>query len=125
MNKQEIFDECLNKMRAQGKPGMHATKTCAYLAKDGSKCAIGILLTQEQLEKVKDYVCSVTALPKEILQERFGDLDVKERRFLADLQHAHDAAVTKAEYTDEPWLACFEQNMQDLAQYEGLVYNAL
>lgn len=53
MKKQEIFNKCLNGLRNQDWRRSRGTLSCLYQSGNGDRCAIGHLLSDEELEYVK------------------------------------------------------------------------
>lgn len=119
--KQQIFDQVARAIIAQGKPSVDDTH-CLYRAPDGSKCAAGHLIPDDEyspdMENIQaSYVggrdpaaggpISVT------LQQIVDDVGAK---FVDRLQTAHDAAAqSHSDFLGEYGLA-----MRDVARREGL-----
>lgn len=113
MNKQEIFTECLTKMRAQGAPAMEGG-SCFYRI-GGKGCAIGVLLSDEEVNALGDNNgATVGKLAKhKLLPERL----VGDNEFLSRLQLCHDGASSWSNFIEE-----FERRMKRVAKDYGLEY---
>lgn len=88
---QEIFDQVATHLIKQGKQATGADGGCAYLAKDGSMCAVGCLLTNYD-PAIEG--CIMTAQSKRLLslltESGIDVQDPQTRSLLQDLQVAHD-----------------------------------
>jgi hypothetical protein len=94
MNRQQVFDDSFTRIYKQGKRA-YSNNRCQYLAEDKSRCAVGILLTEEQAAEVpNEAIGNMHVLPtvNHYLTPIYGQIDVSEGDldFLADIQHAHD-----------------------------------
>ena len=99
---QDVFDFVVSHLRQQGKKSLLEGEACrcAYLAKDGSTCAVGcLILPEEYHESFERHGVSVLAnllkdvpgLPAVIPnRERLGGLLNAHRALLESLQSAHD-----------------------------------
>ena len=100
MNKQEIFDRAVCGVYSQGKKSISGEKfgqVCAYRGNNGLKCAIGHIITDEQIEKYKvDNSSSIDSFSEELIEVICSDDDAEE--FLIQLQDAHDAASTSLDF---------------------------
>jgi len=71
---------------------------CAYQSKDGQRCAIGHLLSNEQIVKYGQTIATSTRLLKQVYPDK--DIDVGRLVFLRLLQQAHDDAA-KGDFLNE------------------------
>lgn len=115
MKAQEIFDTVLTKLREQGKASMDGG-LCFYRNYDGSCCAVGHLLTDEEYDAAWEGK-TVAGL----INEGYGDKPFPQRLsdhpdLLMSLQLAHDSHL--GEYGMESW----EERMEDIAIEHGLNY---
>ena|ERR1700686_1536501 len=114
MEAQEIFDTVVNHLRTQGhKAKNYADIACVYRARDGSKCAGGILINDEEynpkmekhlFDKVLNY---------------YGPISLKERllphiELIMRLQSIHDTSEVK------DW----EQGFKNCAEDFNLIYTS-
>lgn len=108
MTEQEIFDAAVNGLAKQGferSVGTHNNGACAYRGEFGMKCAIGHVLSDEDLQtKNGSYEGTLRELP-ERAKHRLGIevldtevLDTPRFNFLCQLQMAHDGAVDTPTY---------------------------
>lgn len=84
MNKQQVFDTVVAHLRKQGKQAVNNDSKCVLRAPDGSKCAVGCLIPDNQ------YDPSFESHPLEavvVLVPRLRKMSVA---LLCDLQDAHD-----------------------------------
>lgn len=110
LTKQEVFNIAWKKMIAQGKKSMASgqAKTCVYESQDGSRCAIGIFATDEEIPLMENF--PVYALGRRMPQALRGF----DSLFLTDLQKAHD------ETSETFFVEDFKSNMRRLANYYNL-----
>lgn len=92
MNRQEAFDKAYKGIVTQGR-GSSNDWQCLYRGEGGAKCAVGQLLSDEQLtvHKVRNSQ-GANSLPPALLSELLPD-DPKAGTFLSELQDAHDQAT--------------------------------
>ncbi len=100
---QEIFDKAVSGIRAQGGFG-YSCGGCAYLAPNGNRCAIGMLVSEEVAAKwVKacfgSFDLSGEAMHQDLMNK---GIDPKTHfKLLQDLQDAHDNAATNTGTMEE------------------------
>ena len=102
MNKQEIFNKAYIGIIKQGKPSMTHSGTCKYEAKDGSRCAVGMLIDEAELRKtmdsfeparIADIINKVTDEDGDSVSElKLPAWVINENELLTDIQGAHDFA---------------------------------
>jgi hypothetical protein len=97
---QAAFDTATAAIIKQGKRSVSYGGTCQYRGPDGMKCAVGHLMTDEQIAR-HHISNSATAFSFKIplMQELIPGLNDQDeievaRSFLAELQDAHDLAYT-------------------------------
>lgn len=103
---QAIFDKSVQGILAQGcqswQVGDHpnaANHGCQYRGPDGLKCAIGHIISDEQMAKYKIREgVGVSGFPSALYRELNPDEEDagKTRIFLISLQHAHDNVQAKS-----------------------------
>ena len=109
--RQEIFDIACKGLLTQMKKSEGAEK-CLYRGPDGTKCAIGFLISDETAADFNE--SSVGSLPFRVIQNEIGLSGTRDNLyFLADLQAVHDSGEP------EEW----EGLLKALATKEGLVFN--
>lgn len=114
---QRIYEYALKHVRKQGKPAMNGNG-CVYRACDGSQCAVGALLTDEQIATAGiGNGNSVAGHPEKFKALIGADRTGEKLRLLKALQGAHDNANH-----GEDFLRDFEWAMQDTAKKFGLRY---
>lgn len=89
--------------------------TCAYRGENGKKCAVGLLLTDEEVRLVGNNT-AVNAIPHRFpsvnLNERVEGLDVRD---LTSIQFVHDSLAWKPEWDADAFierlknLSCFKE----------------
>lgn len=103
---QVIFDTVVVRMLAQGKSSyIEVQKACAYESPDGSKCAVGLLLSTEEQNEVIARGCNYNGLNDLINSLKYIDYTSNEAfHLLRHLQNIHDDA--RAHNNDpEKWRA--------------------
>lgn len=92
MNRQEAFDKAYKGIVAQGR-GSSNDWQCLYRGDGGTKCAVGQLLSDEQITRygIRNSQ-GVSELAPELLDELLP-CDSKAGVFLSELQDAHDQAT--------------------------------
>lgn len=119
---QAIYDKVHAAIVAQGKGSMNGS-SCVYRAHNGSKCAVGHLLSNEQMTK---YNISESMMPPSFSPELLQELAPGARendivRFLNKLQSAHDEAAFSSEHDPSAFLSKFKEEMNTVADTFGLV----
>lgn len=96
---QTIFDMATAGVMAQGMPSLGSTSCgatiCMYRGNGGMKCAIGHVLSDDQMAKYNIAEDSNPyVFPSELLNELLpGHDENTQKTFLAELQSAHDEAM--------------------------------
>lgn len=118
--KQELFDNALFGIRAQGYERGYSASTglCQYRGDNGTKCAIGYSIADDNYDPQYDngdgdalgaFAAALGAEP-----------DDEMTQFMFHLQHCHDAgAPARALLAD-----VFEARMRGFAERNGLIYTA-
>lgn len=90
MTIQEAFDRCWNWFVVQGKPrSVNRQGTCRLRGPDGNKCAVGVLISDEDYSDRLDNAGPIQ-LAMGIYKIQVPSLNGLSLDFLADLQTAHD-----------------------------------
>ncbi len=88
MNAQEIFDTVAVHLIKQGKPAVaHSGQACAYKTADGLRCAVGVLISDEEYEDKMEGKSVYTLLGNH--KEKLARL-IEHENLLATLQNNHD-----------------------------------
>lgn len=93
MNRQEAFEKAYKGIVAQGCAARSPHGACLYRGPGNTKCAIGHLLTDEQI--VKHNIpegLGASFLPRSLLEELLPG-DIGAPMFFGDLQSVHDGAA--------------------------------
>ena len=122
MKLQQIYDEMMDKMRAQGKKATDSYGMCQYQTPEGLHCVVGCMLPDSLLSGREDDMRgkSVGFLPADILDyltETLAEGDREALNFYRHCQMAHDNGAV-----DAKWARAFEQNMQNVALIFDLTY---
>jgi len=97
MNKyQKWFDTVVEKIFAQGKPAISATGKCYYLTDDKLRCAVGVLVPDDQIDMWKDKLCGIRNIPKPMVDAAGIESTTNNLDFLSRLQNVHDNAARSA-----------------------------
>jgi len=99
---QEIFTIVVNHLRKQkyksSEPDDNNHYTCLYHDPDGSRCAVGILINNEDYKKEYEHNSLDKLLELRLLPEHLHEEFWTHRRLLLDLQYLHDdMPITKWE----------------------------
>lgn len=129
---QGIFDKVCNLLILQGKGSFNGdrdgcidNRMCAYRGPEGLKCAVGQLLTDEQIAKYHIREGNTpNEFPEELIKELLPEMqDLKHGEdFLRSMQRAHDNATLARPLTDstKTWVAGFKLEANLIAGYYGL-----
>jgi len=91
-DKQVLFDTAIRKLAEQGHPSISGlTNMCAYQTLNGSRCALGWLMTDRAINIFGEFEGPVEEID-EFANGRVG------LEFLSDLQDVHDYAATRAQF---------------------------
>ena len=83
MTAQEIFDTVAVKLREQGGPSLSHRGGCAYRGRDGRRCAVGWLISDDEYSPdMEAREASILILPKRLHEHEL---------LLLSLQNVHDA----------------------------------
>lgn len=121
MSMQSVFDTILTGLRKQGRQSRDPmTSGCRYLAKNGDKCAVGILVPDGIKLKEKTGVGYQSYAHTAFLTGLMPEVRKQEAlRFLVECQGAHDVESLKF-----GWLPAFEARMATVASDFDLKYEA-
>lgn len=118
MSPQEVFDTVVKAIIAQGKPPFDSsTDKCYYRGPNGTKCAAGFLIPDDQYNpdfegrRISAIFSDVPALSAEVGYESIGLLD--------SLQVAHDTAA-RTSNSDADFLTTFRKHAGYAAESRGL-----
>ena len=130
MDKQERRQAHFNKaylgVIAQGEPATayspHTSSglRCVYLADNGSKCAVGHLLSEEELQKYGDVLGGVDDLWDGMYLREDADHDhpfYEDARFYDAMQNKHDNLMG---YSGTEFVEAFKQEMASFARFYNL-----
>lgn len=101
--KQTMFNVVVNKMRQQGKAGVHDNEA-RLRASDGTRCSLGWLVTDKFYEPRFE-----ERPPNEVMIDIL-DMPPLGYQFYDDVQYAHDASANA-----EDWWAAFSREMRKVA----------
>ena len=112
MTKQELLDKAIAGLAAQGYMRCKDVWGCLYWRADGSRCAVGHLLSEDL---AKEAACnhwgSVYFMAPENYQALCREIGAVDSRFLNSLQLAHDMGHTPDQ---------MRKNLKGLAERYGL-----
>lgn len=107
MTNQEIFDKALNGILKQGVPSMMSSGVCKYRGPNGTMCAVGLLLTDDEALAMDDVMGAIDDLPVELVPERL----LPHMDLLSAIQCAHDYASSRTPFVEE-----YKVRMRDVAK---------
>lgn len=111
--KQQHFDIAYRSVIAQGKPSVTKKGTCRYRSRDGSKCAFGFLLKDEDYRPAMDPYEGMIA-SKVIKQYELIGFD-PDLRFYDELQSCHDLAACESDGDNARFIERYKRRMTALA----------
>lgn len=111
MATQYLFDTICHHLIRQGRPALHE-ESCAYLAPDGARCAVGVLLTPEEAAEMEGRTMR-TALKNGVFPKRLMPYVA----FLEEMQCVHDL---DSRQPVEEWRASWMLAARDVARRHGL-----
>jgi hypothetical protein len=115
MTNQEAFDKMMNHLRSLSGQSVDSNGDCAY---NGSKCAIGVLMTDEEQQDYGDFCDGVIVLLEVILDSgRDSLLRGLDENFLKDMQNLHDEEINWSGPSFEG-----EDEAEEIAKGYGLTY---
>ena len=120
MTNQEAFDKMLSHLRSLPARSADCDGTCVY---NGSKCAIGALMTAEEQELYGDHTGDAAMLLHDM--ERAGhtsELHSLDGEMLYQMQEIHDSAVFWS--AEDGFNDHGENEAKEVADDSGLVYTA-
>lgn len=108
LTQQTMFDFVMNFLLDQGKRSIRKTilgrPICCLRAKDGSRCAIGSMITDEHYNESLENAPPLTGEPRFALEQSIGiNLVSKEFNMLRRLMNAHD------DYEPKEWERLFRR----------------
>ena len=116
LNKQEAFDTMLAQIRKQGRPALSLGGLCSYRGNDGTKCAVGALIPDDQYNRMMEGQ-GATALVG------YGPSRASTITFLAQAQMLlHDSAYTNSVIKNKDFLTLVEEGAQQFAKFYNLTY---
>jgi hypothetical protein len=127
MNFQEIYDNALNGVLAQGRPSVNENGKCLYRGLGGAKCGIGHSIPDDRYTTTIEDIRAadnriVNLLPGGFELEKRAAftgaeprVDANVRSFLTSLQSAHDASAKEAERGLVDFISAFKARMRDVA----------
>lgn len=92
MNRQKLFNQALDCVMNQGMPAVDCDGTGVLMDEEGRRCAVGHCLTEAMAKKwATDEVVWLRPAAAKYLKVKYD----KDKRFLAELQDAHDNAFIR------------------------------
>lgn len=129
LTKQEIFDRVLNGIRGQNyrQSQNEVEEVCLYISSNGDRCAVGHLLPEDIIERIKVIGLDANRSRIPVLMSRyFPELrrlfSPKDMLFLRALQAIHDCIHEKAAQLEVAHREIFEHDMSYLAKTHNLIY---
>jgi len=86
MTHQELFDTCMEQLIKQGGPSRSESNVCKYLSKNGTKCAVGILLKEDEYSPKMEFISVQGLVANRLLPKRL----IPYKELLLELQNVHD-----------------------------------
>ena len=134
-SRQEIFDQSVGKVLAQGKAAMikkarHQNFVCQYYSPaDGSRCAAGWLFDEDTARTLPN--CRFSELDQTAGLEWLSGMSVDDIDLIGDLQEAHDNSAVEGpdvsagpnKTDDKVFIKLFELKAKSIARAFGLKWN--
>lgn len=93
MTEQEIFDTVVNHLRTMpGRSMARSVNFCAYRGDNGNKCAVGVLLTDEEYSDMGGNLIESSGVHHLATYKKFPAHLKPHVELLGHLQHIHDNA---------------------------------
>jgi len=126
--KQDIVDRVVHGIIKQGGPGYDdAHGECVWLTQDGYRCAIGMVMTDDELFHLGKHRLNVYPVfgdVDELIDDR--KLDFESGEFLRAIQSAHDNAIRLDQSVPligpSDFMPTFLKNMREVCQEYGLSF---
>lgn len=122
---QGAFDKMVSAIKNQGRPSVESSSgLCFYRNSNGNKCAIGHLISDDQINKfgIKEK-SSVMNFPLQLCEELITYPDaIDSRIFLLDMQTAHDTAATMHPLNNNLFMNEFLIECKEVAKKWNLKY---
>lgn len=113
-SRQTVFNMVLKHLRKQGKRAMNRNESCRYRGPNGTKCAVGALIADEDYKPYWDR--AVKAADNPVICEA-ARVDIKDAYFLGEVQRRlHD------NLSDYDFLYDLEQQAEVFAEQYNLEY---
>jgi hypothetical protein len=112
MDNQEAFSRVVDHLRQQGRPS-HDSGNCAYRSKDGLRCAVGVLITDEFYKPELEGYCAEDMA--DVLCVALPGVSIG---LLQALQDTHD--LPEDTDTPEVIMAIWEARWKDIAEHWNL-----
>lgn len=120
---QAAYDKACHGVIAQGKPSINEDGGCDYHQCNDFRCAVGFLLTDDQLDKYSIRSSVPEYFPEAVLKEMFPSVEIfTARRFLEELQECHDQPANM-EYPYDPVKNFFVEDFKKLAKQLAFNWN--
>lgn len=118
MTHQEMFEKAVRGVLAQGRLAQDSPGgSCFYEMQDGSRCAAGHLLTDEQIAQV---------IEREANENSFASINswlhvvpAENQNFVADLQQVHDGAIDLEDFKNRLGLFVLEWKLTPFEEIAG------
>lgn len=120
-NHQKVFDRVAAKLVEQARPSVGFNGLCVYDDGAGRRCAIGHLMTRDDIRELRRkelLTKGLDKLPDKLLRRLLKRHNV-EYGFLKDIQLAHDTSEHRSGQR-RSWKAIFAKNMRGVARAYGL-----
>ena len=91
MTKQTVFNKVVRFLRVQNKRAMNG-KVCAYRANDGSKCAVGCMISKKNYKKAMEGSLLYSLIEKKLLPRHL----LPHAQLLSCMQSIHDGCNVSA-----------------------------
>lgn len=135
---QELFDRVVTALILQGRPALN-DGACAYRGEDGSKCAVGHLISDEvyrsyevaldpDMNRLEEKLVGHELVQAALAQSLGAKLDQRAVDMLSWLQVAHDDSMHGGQASDRDerqWLRQFCDAAMTVGRIYGLNFNAL
>ena len=92
MTAQTVFNKIVRHLRKQGKKAKASPTLCAYLAEDGSKCAVGCMISKKNYKKAMEGSLLYSLIEKKLLPRHL----LPHAQLLSCMQSIHDGCNVSA-----------------------------
>lgn len=120
LNRQDILEATVMGIVTQGGPSLDDGGNPAYRGNDGCRCALGFLIDDANYDPSLEGFNLDSYSVSGALAKSLPEFDCDDRKFLRELQWAHDLTVDDMEYDDADFWSGWVTRLVELCKDTGL-----